>query len=107
MSLNIGNVTLTNATLTDDKLGGVVCPVTTLAPNAMTTCTTTGIAGGGAIHQHRHCDRHEQPDTDTEGDKHESQPLLRGETGCGAEEVHHHATPIRSVTPARTTWATR
>ncbi|MFN8489134.1 MAG: SdrD B-like domain-containing protein [Caldilineaceae bacterium] len=44
---NIGNVTLTNVTLTDDKLGGVVCPVTTLAPNATTTCTTTGIAGVG------------------------------------------------------------
>ncbi|MFN8489127.1 MAG: hypothetical protein U0350_16185 [Caldilineaceae bacterium] len=47
MITNIGNVTLTNVTLTDDKLGGVTCPVTTLAPNATTTCTTTGIAGVG------------------------------------------------------------
>ncbi|MFN8489136.1 MAG: hypothetical protein U0350_16235 [Caldilineaceae bacterium] len=43
---NIGNVTLTlNVTLTDDK-SRRPAPVDSLAPNATTTCTTTGIAGG-------------------------------------------------------------
>jgi hypothetical protein len=36
---NTGNVTLTGITLSDDKLGTVTCPFTTLAPGAFMTCT--------------------------------------------------------------------
>ena len=36
---NTGNVTVTNLAVTDPMLGGVTCPVTTLAPGAQTTCT--------------------------------------------------------------------
>jgi uncharacterized repeat protein (TIGR01451 family) len=38
---NTGNVTLTSVGVTDAKVGTVSCPVTTLAPNASTTCTAT------------------------------------------------------------------
>jgi uncharacterized membrane protein len=41
---NTGNVTLTSLTLTDDKVGGITCPVTLLAPGATTLCTKTGTA---------------------------------------------------------------
>ncbi|MGE3343271.1 MAG: SdrD B-like domain-containing protein, partial [Vicinamibacterales bacterium] len=44
---NTGNVTLTNLTLSDDKLGSVACPVTTLAAGASTTCSASGIAQAG------------------------------------------------------------
>jgi hypothetical protein len=36
---NTGNVTLTGITLSDNKLGTVTCPFTTLAPGAFMTCT--------------------------------------------------------------------
>ncbi|MFT3860586.1 GEVED domain-containing protein [Micropruina sp.] len=36
---NTGNVTLTAVTVTDPKVSGVTCPVTTLAPGASTTCS--------------------------------------------------------------------
>ena len=36
---NSGNVTLNPISVTDPKVGAVTCPVTTLAPNATTTCT--------------------------------------------------------------------
>ncbi len=38
---NTGNVTVSGITVSDPKVGGVTCPVTTLAPNATTTCTAT------------------------------------------------------------------
>ncbi|MGC3994264.1 MAG: GEVED domain-containing protein [Propionicimonas sp.] len=38
---NAGNVTLTAVGVTDAKVGTVSCPVTTLAPNASTTCSAT------------------------------------------------------------------
>ena len=38
---NTGNVTLTSVGVSDPKVGPVTCPVTTLAPAASTTCTTT------------------------------------------------------------------
>jgi len=44
---NTGNVTLTSITVTDDKIGTVSCPATTLAPGDSTTCTATGTAAAG------------------------------------------------------------
>ncbi|MFN8489135.1 MAG: hypothetical protein U0350_16230 [Caldilineaceae bacterium] len=83
---NIGNVTLTNVTLTDDKPGGVVCPVTTLAPNAMTTCTTTGIAAG------QYTNTAIVTGTNSLTPTQKALPRIpattSGRTGCGAEEVH-------------------
>ncbi len=38
---NTGNVTLDPVTVDDPKVGTVTCPVTTLAPDASTTCTAT------------------------------------------------------------------
>ncbi|MGV8848839.1 MAG: beta strand repeat-containing protein [Propionibacteriaceae bacterium] len=38
---NTGNVTVSGTSVSDPKVGGVSCPVTTLAPNASTTCTAT------------------------------------------------------------------
>jgi uncharacterized repeat protein (TIGR01451 family) len=38
---NTGNVTLTNITVDDPKVGAVTCPTTTLAPAESTTCTAT------------------------------------------------------------------
>ena len=38
---NTGNVTLTSVAVTDDKVGTVTCPTTTLVPNASTTCTAS------------------------------------------------------------------
>ncbi|MCC6496795.1 MAG: DUF11 domain-containing protein [Propionibacteriaceae bacterium] len=38
---NTGNVTLTSVAVTDLKVGTVVCPDTTLAPGASTTCAAT------------------------------------------------------------------
>ncbi len=38
---NTGNVTLTSVAVTDMKVGTVVCPDTTLAPGASTTCAAT------------------------------------------------------------------
>ena len=39
MVTNTGNVTLHAIALTDSRLGAVTCPVTTLAPGELTTCT--------------------------------------------------------------------
>ncbi len=36
---NTGNVTLTDITVTDDKVATITCPLTTLTPNQSTTCT--------------------------------------------------------------------
>ncbi|WP_408951598.1 OmpA family protein [Lysobacter sp. Hz 25] len=36
---NTGNVTISALTVTDDKIATVTCPLTTLAPQASTTCT--------------------------------------------------------------------
>jgi uncharacterized repeat protein (TIGR01451 family) len=44
---NTGNVTLTNVTLTDNKIGAITCPKTTLAPGESMTCTKTGTAVAG------------------------------------------------------------
>ena len=44
---NTGNVTLTSVTVTDDKLGAVSCPTTTLAAGATMTCTASGTAEAG------------------------------------------------------------
>jgi hypothetical protein len=44
---NTGNVTLTNVAVTDNKVGSVACPQTTLAPGASMTCTKTGTAVAG------------------------------------------------------------
>ena len=38
---NTGNVTISNITVSDDKIATVNCPVTTLAPAAMTTCSAS------------------------------------------------------------------
>ena len=40
---NTGNVTLHDVTLTDDKLGTIICPATTLAPGESTTCQATHV----------------------------------------------------------------
>ena len=40
---NTGNVTLHDITLTDDPLGTITCPETTLAPGASTTCPPTHV----------------------------------------------------------------
>ena len=44
---NTGDVTLTTVTLTDDKIGTITCPKTTLVPGEVMTCTRTGIALAG------------------------------------------------------------
>jgi uncharacterized repeat protein (TIGR01451 family) len=44
---NTGNVTLTNVTLTDDKVGAITCPQSTLAPNEVMSCTATGVTTAG------------------------------------------------------------
>ena len=44
---NTGNVKLTNIALTDDIIGAVSCPQTTLEPLADMTCTATGVAIAG------------------------------------------------------------
>ncbi|MFN8639649.1 MAG: hypothetical protein U0360_09380 [Dehalococcoidia bacterium] len=41
---NTGNVSLTSVVVTDDKLGAVTCPNTTLAPAETMTCSMTGVA---------------------------------------------------------------
>ncbi|MEP3892512.1 MAG: hypothetical protein ABJN52_00770 [Litorimonas sp.] len=38
---NTGNVTISSLSVSDDKIATVTCPVTTLAPMEMTTCTAT------------------------------------------------------------------
>ena len=40
---NTGNVTLHDLWLTDDRLGAITCPATTLAPGASTTCHATHV----------------------------------------------------------------
>jgi hypothetical protein len=44
---NTGNVPLTNVAVTDDKIGAITCPATTLAAGATMTCTKTGTAVAG------------------------------------------------------------
>ena len=44
---NTGNVALTGISVTDDKLGAVSCPATTLAAGATMTCTANGTAEAG------------------------------------------------------------
>ena len=44
---NTGNVPLTGISVTDDKLGAVSCPATTLAAGATMTCTANGTAEAG------------------------------------------------------------
>src|SRR5262249_27413884 len=44
---NTGNVALSTIALTDDKVGAVTCPATTLAVGANMTCTKTGTAVAG------------------------------------------------------------
>jgi uncharacterized repeat protein (TIGR01451 family) len=41
---NTSNITLTNIVVTDDQEGAISCPSTSLAPNAIMTCSATGIA---------------------------------------------------------------
>jgi len=38
---NTGNVTINALAVSDDKLGAITCPVSSLAPAAFTTCTAT------------------------------------------------------------------
>jgi uncharacterized repeat protein (TIGR01451 family) len=47
---NVGDVPLVDVVLTDDVLGAVTCPKTTLAPGECIICTVTGLAEEG---QHR------------------------------------------------------
>jgi uncharacterized repeat protein (TIGR01451 family) len=44
---NIGNVTLEDVAVTDDRIGPITCPQATLAVDAVMTCTANGIAFGG------------------------------------------------------------
>jgi hypothetical protein len=44
---NTGNVTLNGVAVTDDKVGAITCPSTTLAAGASMTCTKTGTAVAG------------------------------------------------------------
>jgi uncharacterized repeat protein (TIGR01451 family) len=44
---NNGNVTLTSVAVTDDKVGAITCPATSLAPGASMTCVKTGTAIAG------------------------------------------------------------
>ena len=44
---NTGNVTLNPVTVTDDKVGAITCPQTSLASGASMTCTKTGTAVAG------------------------------------------------------------
>ena len=44
---NIGDVTLSDVTVTDDRGVAVTCPKNTLAPDEAMTCVGTGIAGTG------------------------------------------------------------
>ncbi len=46
---NTGTTTLTNVTLTDDRLGAITCPATTLAAGASMTCTATTTIGVDTI----------------------------------------------------------
>ena len=46
---NTGTTTLVNVTLTDDKLGTISCPATTLAAGASMTCTATTTIGRDTI----------------------------------------------------------
>jgi uncharacterized repeat protein (TIGR01451 family) len=53
--VNTGNVTLTNITVTDSRLGTITCPHTTLEPGASMNCTathttTTADVNAGRIH---------------------------------------------------------
>jgi uncharacterized repeat protein (TIGR01451 family) len=41
---NTSNITITNIVVTDDQEGGISCPSPSLAPNAIMTCSATGIA---------------------------------------------------------------
>lgn len=45
--VNAGNVPLSNIVVTDNKVGAVTCPATTLAAGANMTCTKTGTAVAG------------------------------------------------------------
>ena len=45
---NTGNVALSNVAVTDDRLGTIACPSTTLAPAATMTCSKSGTATAGA-----------------------------------------------------------
>jgi len=44
---NTGDVVLNNIMVTDDQIGSISCPFTTLPPAGTMTCTTTGIAVAG------------------------------------------------------------
>ena len=44
---NTGNVTLTNVAVTDNKIGAIACPATTLAAGDSMTCTAMGTAVAG------------------------------------------------------------
>ncbi|WP_305046482.1 DUF7507 domain-containing protein, partial [Geoalkalibacter sp.] len=44
---NTGNVPLTNVKVTDNKIGAIMCPQTTLAVGEVMTCTAEGIAMAG------------------------------------------------------------
>ena len=46
---NTGNVTLHDITLTDNPLGPITCPATTLAPAASTTCQATHVTTGADV----------------------------------------------------------
>jgi len=43
---NTGNVTINALAVSDDKLGAITCPVSSLAPAAFTTCTATHLVSG-------------------------------------------------------------
>jgi hypothetical protein len=44
---NTGDVVLSNVTVTDDRIGAIVCPRTALAPGESMLCTAQGIAEAG------------------------------------------------------------
>ncbi len=45
---NVGNITISNFTVSDDQLGAVSdCPTTTLGPGDATTCSASGVAVSG------------------------------------------------------------
>ena len=46
---NTGNVTINALAVSDDKLGAITCPVSSLAPAAFTTCTATHLVSGADL----------------------------------------------------------
>ncbi len=90
-----GNVTLHDVTLTDDRLGAITCPATTLAPGDSTTChathtTTTADVDAGHI-----------TNTATVTGHPPTEPAVTGTDGDTVHAIHAPAIQLdKTVSPA-------